>query len=224
MAAQKIPLFGSLTNRNVNPNSFNSYDQKFINCYPVVDTNSLSGQGTVHLNKRMGFSSADLAAAGYLAMPGGCIWTGNNSIAVAPYLSGTNLRVYDTAGNLIADTIAGITSAPQIRITETIISGVAYLTIVAAKASDSKVHAWYVAAGGGAWTEITDVDFPSNQTPALTPVGALIHMDGYAFIQDKNGNIWNSDLNSLSSWSATSYINAQSLPSAVRNARPMICV
>ena len=55
---------------------------------------------------------------------------------------------------------------------------------------------------GGAITEITDADLPSLQI-----TGNFVYMNGYAFIMTKNGRIYNSDLNSLSSWSG-SFINA----------------
>jgi hypothetical protein len=43
-------------------------------------------------------------------------------------------------------------------------------------------------------------------------VGKMVHMDGYAFVMDIYGTIWNSDLNSLANWTSTSFINASKTP------------
>lgn len=54
--------------------------------------------------------------------------------------------------------------------------------------------------------KIIDTDFP-NAT------GGFVELDGYIFVIDINGNVYNSDLNSITSWAATSYINASMRPS-----------
>lgn len=48
--------------------------------------------------------------------------------------------------------------------------------------------------------KIIDGDFPTTAT------GAFVELDGYIFIGTSNGRIYNSDLNSITSWSATNYI------------------
>ena len=59
----------------------------------------------------------------------------------------------------------------------------------------------YFSTAIGTFTQITDGDFTS-----INHVGKMEFMDGYAFIQDNVGKIWNSDLNSLSNWTASSFI------------------
>lgn len=49
--------------------------------------------------------------------------------------------------------------------------------------------------------KIIDVDFPSA-------VGALVFVDGYAFVMTAAGRVYNSALNSISSWGASDYITA----------------
>jgi hypothetical protein len=54
------------------------------------------------------------------------------------------------------------------------------------------------------FTEITDSDFTG-----LTIRGKMEFVDGYAFVLASNNRIYNSDLNTLSSWGAASYISKQ---------------
>jgi hypothetical protein len=57
--------------------------------------------------------------------------------------------------------------------------------------------------------KILDTDFP-------TAIGAFAEMDGYLFIMDATNpkRIYNSDLNSVTSWSASSYLTANMRPDA----------
>jgi hypothetical protein len=49
-------------------------------------------------------------------------------------------------------------------------------------------------------SKIIDSDFPSV-------IGPMVELDGYIFAATKDGKIYNSDLNSISSWSAINYIS-----------------
>lgn len=53
--------------------------------------------------------------------------------------------------------------------------------------------------------KIIDTDFPNA-------AGGFVELDGYLFQMDLNGNVYNSDLNSITSWGASSYINASMRP------------
>lgn len=278
MKEQVIPLIGSLTGRNPNPNEFTAFDQKFINCYPEISRNAVTREGKAKLVKRPGFGANGTVGSGYSGMTGGAYWTGAG-VAMLPFINSTSLRVYDSLGNQFADTIANAVSGSAAYINETQISNVPTLTLVAQRSTSGYYHAWYAAQGATAWTEITDVDFPPNQNGTVTgaiagttltttvsstgvnlPIGAylsgngvsngtrivsvgtavagvgtytvsvsqtvgsgtiycgkpivgeMVHMDGCGYVMDIDGTIYESDLNSLSSWSAISYINAQSLP------------
>lgn len=52
------------------------------------------------------------------------------------------------------------------------------------------------------FAKIIDADFPTD------PTGPMAEMDGYLFIATKTGRLYNSDLNSVTSWAADSYITA----------------
>lgn len=191
--------------RNVNPSS--AKDQRFENCYPEISKNSITGNATAYICKRPGFTGTTSAAASYTALTGG---VAVNGYTLFPYLNGTTLSLYDQNDAQVGGDITGVTGG--VRISETSISGVSNFVVIATKSADSLPHAWYMATGAGAFTEITDIDYPSKQTPALTTRGSMVHMDGYAFIMDSLGRIWNSDLNSIANWTSTSFIDAQMYP------------
>lgn len=284
MAKQRIPLVGSIVNRNENALSYGDYDQRFNNCFPEVSRNPITGKGSVHLVKRNGFPAQDCAPASYVGLSGSCVWSGKGSgqAALFCYINGTTLAVYQTNGTIVGSTISDVTG--RSRLNETYItnggtSQVSYLTLVAQKSTTNISHAWFFTESGS-WTEITSGNFPTKQngtgTGSITGttldvtvsssgvnlavgdfvngtgvtvgtritsigtavagvgtygvsishtgtgsvslvfgrilVGNMVHMDGYAFVMDSTGRIWNSDLNSLANWSSTSWIETQESP------------
>lgn len=54
--------------------------------------------------------------------------------------------------------------------------------------------------------KILDPDFPTNAQ------GGFAFLDGYAFIHDINGNIWGSDLNSVTAFGSSNYLNTNKSP------------
>jgi hypothetical protein len=121
-------------------------------------------------------------------------------------IAGTTVvsNVSSTAGLLVgqlltasgvpaASRIASIDSSSQITMTGTATStatGVAFTRSVLAK--------------------VIDADFPGNASKTL--VGDFAHMNGYAAIMSNDGVLWASELNSLSSWGATSFKATDSYP------------
>lgn len=213
MPSIRIPLIGSEINRLDNPISFLAKDQHFINCYPEVTKNPITGKGRAMLNKRYG--GADITiTSGYRPARAATVWSGNSAATSPLVFSFTNgttaVGFFDgIAGTQIGADIAISSAAKCVEMGETSISGVANL--VAFVGDTTLIEAWYFPEGGS-WTQITDGDFPSNQSPALVPVGQPVFMDGYMFVMCSNGQIWNSDVNSLANWTATSFISSQSYP------------
>lgn len=64
--------------------------------------------------------------------------------------------------------------------------------------------------GGGTYTPCTDPDRPSQAR------GYPVFLDGYLFLVDLDGNIYNSDLNAPLSWSASNFISVESYPDATQ--------
>lgn len=57
--------------------------------------------------------------------------------------------------------------------------------------------------------KIIDVDWPGA---SLTLAGTFAHMDGYASVMTTNGVLWTSDLNTVTSWNALSFISTNAYP------------
>jgi hypothetical protein len=60
------------------------------------------------------------------------------------------------------------------------------------------------------WTEITDAEFTG-----LTKCTNFVGLDGYLFIGTTNNRIYNSELNTATSWLATSFLTAADTPGAL---------
>lgn len=174
-------------------------DRRFINCW------NESVQGTMYLVKRPGFALSTTPQAGSIGNAI-MVWSGQGTgTKVISAFGGTNSSIYDGETRLVtnnADTT--VITGKATGITETSISSTPTLAI-----TSSDNTAWYYQASGTV-TKITDVDFPGNA--GLTLAGTFAHMDGYAFIMDTLGNIYNSDLNSITSWQASSVIPCNSYP------------
>ena len=94
-------------------------------------------------------------------------------------------------------------------------SGVNNLIIVNAghtstHASANHGNVWYVPDSTTGATRITDADMPGNNGVSLTRGGA--YLDGYLFLLDINGQIHNSNLNDITTWTATDFLTASSEP------------
>lgn len=214
MATQRIPLVGSLINRNADPSSFLTKDQFFTNCYPEIVKNPITGTGRVYLYKRLGFTGASVS--GVAKGSYGCVvWTGKADNTSPILLSfqktgGTSTQVFNQTTQVGGD-IANTDTC--VSLSETVISTTSNLAGIFVDSGTQLFEAWFFPEGG-AWTQITDGDFPPNLgTPEpLAYWSAPAHMDGYMFVMTRNGKIWNSDLNSLSAWTANSYLTMQSYP------------
>lgn len=222
MATQRIPLVGSLTNRVISGAPLENYDQTFVNCFPVVTRNRITGAGKVDVLKRQGFALENtLASSGYTFNMGACVWNGYSSGA-KPVFSMSNVsseivRFYDANGTQIGGDITSSLSC--ISLTETKISGVSNLVAyVVNNASPSVTHAYYYPEGG-AWTQISDADFPANFATPINVRGDPVHINGVMIAIGTDGKLYNSDLNSLANWTATSYLEAQRSPDAGRGLR-----
>ena len=56
---------------------------------------------------------------------------------------------------------------------------------------------------------VYDADYPDGTNTSIGyAIGPIIEMDGYLFVMTSTGRIYNSDLNSITSWSASGYIQA----------------
>lgn len=64
--------------------------------------------------------------------------------------------------------------------------------------------AWTLTLGTpGTLTQVTDADYPAATVPGA------VYLDGYFFVMDKDGTIYNCDLENPDSWNALNYITAE---------------
>lgn len=213
MALQTIPLYGSFINRGDI-----TKDQQFFNCFPEVNAAPISNRQTVHLYKRFGISAGVTTTAGNNSLVGNVVWKGKSDGSIPAVLSfknsaATAVQIYSIGssglGTQVGSDISNVNNCYEMA--EASVSGTSNLLAVLADSGTALREGWYFPEGG-AWTQITDVDFPPNQTPAIALTGCPVQMDGYVFWMCKNGQLWNSDINSVSAYSANNFISAQNSP------------
>lgn len=178
-------------------------DQRFVNCYQEVVQNPFTEKTSYKLVKRPGWAANQTPQSGSVGNAI-MVWSGQGTGSkIISAFGATNSSIYDGTTRLTtnaADTTAITGKATGI--TETQISGTATLLI-----SSSDHTAWWYQ-DAGTVTKVTDADFPSSIA------GTFAHMDGYAFIATPSGRLYNSDLNSVTSWASTSYLSFSSYPDA----------
>lgn len=180
-------------------------DRRFINCWPETVPNKVNGTNTIYLVKRPGFAALNTPQSGSIGNAI-MVWSGQGSgTKVISAFGATNSSIYDGTTQLVTNNgDTTVITGRATGITETSISNTPTLAI-----TSSDNTAWYYQ-DAGTVTKITDSDFPGNASKTLA--GTFAHMDGYAFVMDTTGNIWNSDINTLTAWSASSSIPCNSYP------------
>lgn len=205
MKTANIQLAGSVLTRD--PTNYANRDQQFTNCFSYAVGDEITGGRRIYTEKRRGYTRSNVSGM-IEAKRGACVWKSNSTSPPPLVFSFTNgsttLRIYLDSGTQVG---ADLTASDCSSITDTDISGTGNL--VAIIQNGSNLEGWYFPQAG-AWTQITDGQFPPNN--GLTLSGSPVHLDGYMFVMCTNGQIWNSDLNSLSSWSANNFITANSSP------------
>lgn len=208
MPTQRISLAGGVSGRAVMPGgviaptTFTGFlDQYILNAVVVTLANALQRTRTAWVQAYSAGSQLHSGAGSAITT-----FLGKGSTYIAYSDGGTQIYVHETSLDSRAN--VGTVADGAIHMSETSIGGTANLVIITSASSGRT----YFYPDGGAVTEITDVDFPPKQTPAIAITGNAVHMDGYMFVMTTTGQIWNSDLNSLSAWTAGNYITAGILP------------
>ena len=176
-------------------------DQRFVNAIPEKITNSLTKQETFYVSKRPGFALLNTPATGNTGTAIH-VWSGQGSgDKVISAFGATNSTIYDSTTSL------GTTTGVVNFISDVLVGTTANLLMT------TRSNSAYFYPTGGALTSISDVDFPGN-VAGETITGNFANLNGYAYIMTISGRIYNSDLNSLSAWTASSYLSAQMSPDA----------
>lgn len=230
--AIRIPVYSEddLTTQN-NYSSAWGQGQEFINCIPQVEQNSITKEGTIVVTKRPG-----LAYVSTSVLVDGQI-TGNmtpkDHITMTMLQDVNVLAVFDHADSKIkilavrpangtiykVGEISGCNVKDYCFLTELQIttSSIPYLAVVWTKYDKSASKAYYAASSGGVLpastlTQITDTDFPDQQTPAKVCTGRFVQLDLTTYIMTTDGYIYNSDLNSITAWNTLGNLQAYNYP------------
>lgn len=180
-------------------------DARLINCFPFTVSDPMTGERRIYTVKRPGFAASTTPQSGSIGNAL-MVWSSQGAgTKVISAFGATNSSIYDGTSQLTTDNadttvITGLATG----ITQTVVSDTATLVI-----SSSDDTAWFYQ-NGGTVTKITDTDFPGNASKTLA--GTFVHIAGFACIMDTNGDIWASDLNSVTSWTANSYGKTNAYP------------
>ncbi len=213
-----LPLASSYNERGIlgyTHSVTNSEDQRKVNCFYELAKNAMTGKGTLTLAKRPGVLTDDALSAESNAYGS----SAQLSYLVLDFEPTSLLTTPDTRTvfNVLTGNVRSSTRSFNVTILASSVFLPAYVdstsisnvrnAVVQLFRYDSEVahRVFFVTAAdlqaGNAWTEIVDADFTG-----LIHRGKMEHLDGYAFIMDRNNVIWNSDLNSLANWTATSFL------------------
>jgi hypothetical protein len=136
------------------------------------------------------------------------VWTGSGAGDTLISAFGSVSSSIFTTSTLIPTNNSVTTNigARATSITETVVNNQANLYITA----NDNSGWFYDTSISTSIIKIQDAQYPGNNGLTLGGFGA--HMDGYTFQMDTRGAIHNSDLNTISSWTATGNINANLYP------------
>lgn len=115
-------------------------------------------------------------------------------------------NIATTVGLYVGQLITGTGIQVGTRIA-TIVGATSITTSLATTATNAGVT--FTAA---ALAKVTDVDYPGNSTLAKTIKPGAVFLNGFIYVIDKDGVVYNSDLNSITSWTANGSINSNSYP------------
>lgn len=210
--------------------------QQFVNCFPVVHKNPIQPDaGAMEIISRPPFKAieTDVDLTGVVADPDRVVpydmisMSQLDDVLVIAYRDRSNDKLYIVQYRPWANTclkigeVSGFSSSShQVSLTEIEVSNVPGIAVsIYSKDGGSSIttSGWYALTTSGLFTassltEITDTDFPPKQVPARAITGAFVQMDGYTFIMTQDGSIYNSDLNSITSWNTSGYVEAASKP------------
>ena len=178
-------------------------DQRKINSIYRLVRNAMTGRTTLYLAKRpgvadQGSSFGTTGQVAYLVVVPGT----PSALDSSPWVFSVSTNDVRASSSSTTTTIFTEAGYMPTFVDKTAISGTDTIVMQARKATGEQ-RIWYASAIGS-WTEITDADFT-----ALTLKGKMEFIDGYALIMDSRNRIYNSDINSLSSWGAANFITKQ---------------
>lgn len=194
-----IPLANSYNQRGINGSTSLTAgkDQRKINCLYEIIRNSVTGKTTLYLVKRPGFGLGIAIDSGVL-VPLLIASDTVDPINAFPWVFSASGSAVKVTQHNVTSTVVAV-GAASCFIDSTKISGTNY-NVLQVRLGPAQQRVFF-ANLANSWTEITDADFT-----AINLVGKMEYLDGFAFVMGSDNYIYNSDLNSLSSWSANNRI------------------
>lgn len=185
----KIDLIGSMNTRGVVPgaSAAPTTDQLFENClfYPIE--NPYTGNKSIHVSRRPGVPASGTVDADYVAITGFYHWKTLGTTSRYGY--------YTPAGNLARMTVVDSTGTNAV---QTGTNGIFHV-FEGYNASGTPAIFWV---GGGSENTYTTIymwaDGDAAQTSITVPSGSCgcpVYADGYIFVANTDGKIYNSPLN-----------------------------
>lgn len=200
MPTIRLPLFGSIESRDyksffdgVTADGAIKYDQGGTDVQFDVLTDNVNGKKIGYFYPRENFATSGVPASTGAGTAIKC-WTGSSNAIVTAF-GATNSTVY------IAAVTQGAITGQAAFITEGLVGEEKVANIFVVNTAGTKA---YYGTGAGSLTEITDAQYPANQTPALVTTGPMVQYDDYCFIMTTDGKIWNSDRLTVASYLTTS--------------------
>lgn len=177
------------------------FDQYFGNCY--LDTaNKETKQGDTPefvLKKRPGWTTEHTPAANTEVCTALYYWKGNSSNPVISAFGATTSTIYKNTTS-----VSTLTASRKVLHISEGITGTTRYVIFTTNTDDLYIY------DDTTLTEITDADMPGNAGSALR--GPAVALDGYLFVMTEAGRIYNSDLDSWTSWNALNFISTNMYP------------
>lgn len=212
-----IPLANSYNERGINGYTStitSGIDQRKLNLIYEPVNNAITGRSTLYTTKRPGIAvsvnalgslSSGVGAIPYLmtSLLGTPPSTTNSPCSIDKTPSSGRFTSNFGAGTFTIFTESAGAGYYPTYVDTTLISGVRNVVVQFRDQSAWTVgpsRTWY-STNLTSWTEITDSVFT-----ALTLAGKIEHLGGFAFVMGADNYIYNSDLNSISSWPANNRI------------------
>jgi hypothetical protein len=205
----------------------NDVGRKYFNMFPS-GTGLNSGSPEVWIEKRQGMTAITFDLSSILGGANtSCLYnitmTQLTDVFVAAIYDSTNSKIviiqYQPNTSLCTKIgeITGTTVTDQVYLTELSFGNVAWLGVTWHNKTSTSSSGYYAQSVGGLFpalslTQITDGDFPSNLGTADHLTGPMVQMNGFTFVMGRSGRIYASDADTISAWTATSYVNTGMYP------------
>lgn len=196
-----VPLAMSYDTRNVKGKTAmqGGIDQRKVNYFYDVVRNGGTGNATLELVKRPGVTRSSPIVIG-AGTHYNIAEVGANDMWVA---SRSNVSVDNSVTNGAGTSTVVLSHGSYVPyiLSATTVSNTITGVMQYRQATRNTAQRVFYSSAIATWTEITDSNFT-----ALYHRGKMEFIDGYALIMESNGGIYNSALNSLSSWPAINFI------------------